>query len=48
MCFVGDESGLHLGIVVVDYNTLNLYLVDKNLVLFFESFAVNIIGFRGF
>ena len=28
---VDDESGLHHGCVVVDYNKLNLCLVDNNL-----------------
>ena len=32
--FVDDESDLHQVYVVVDYNKLNLYLVDNNLVYF--------------
>ena len=45
--FVDGESGLHHVHVLVDYNRLNLYLVDNNLV-FLWAFAVNIIDFRGF
>ena len=33
--FVGDESGLHHGYVVVNYSKLNLCLVDNKLVHFF-------------
>ena len=32
--FVGDQSGLHHGYVVVSCNILNLFMVDKNLVHF--------------
>ena len=45
--FVDDESGLHHGYVVVDYNKLNLCLVDNNM-FFFYAFAVNIFGLSGF
>ena len=33
--FVGDESDLHHGCVLVNYNKLNLCLVDNNLVHFY-------------
>ena len=33
--FVDDESGLHHGYVVVNYNKMNLYLVDNILVVQF-------------
>ena len=45
---MGDENGLHRVYVMVGYNKLNLYLVDNNLVRFYESLLVNIIGLRGF
>ena len=32
---VDDESDLHNGYVVLDYNILNFYLVDNNLVYFY-------------
>ena len=33
--FVDDENGLHQVYVMVDYNKLNLYLVDNILVYFY-------------
>ena len=45
--FVDDESGLHHVYVMVNYNKLNLYLVD-NIIVFLWAFAVSIIGFVAF
>ena len=34
--FVADESGLHSGYVVINYNILNLCLVDNSIVCFWR------------